>query len=104
MSVLMEFSIFPTDQGESVSSHVSEVIRMIRDSGLDYRLTPMGTVIETETLADALAIVDKAASILDQRGCRRVYSAIKLDIRSGKSGRMVQKISSVEQRIGGVRG
>jgi hypothetical protein len=28
VSVRMEFSIFLTDQGESVSSHVSEVIRM----------------------------------------------------------------------------
>ena len=102
MSVLMEFSIFPTDQGESVSAHVGEVIRMIRDSGLEYRLTPMGTVMESEELGELLALVERAEKILQERGCRRIYSAIKLDIRPGKGGRLEQKIRSVEQRIGEV--
>jgi len=100
VSVLMEFSIFPTDQGESVSAHVSEVIRMIRDSGVDHQLTPMGTVIETEDLSEALAVVERAAGILKQRDCKRIYSAIKLDIREGRSGRIEQKIRSVEEKIG----
>ena len=103
MSVLMEFSIFPTDQGESVSDHVSEVIRMIKESGVDYRVTPMGTIIETEQPAEALAIVARAATLLQERDCGRIYSAIKLDIRAGKSGRLEQKVRSVGQKIGEVR-
>jgi uncharacterized protein (TIGR00106 family) len=98
----MEFSIFPTDQGESVSAQVSEVIRMVRESGLAYRLTPMGTIVEADTVAEALALVERAAAVLDDLGCRRVYSAIKLDIRSGQRGRMAGKIASVEARIGQV--
>ena len=100
MSVLMEFSIFPTDRGESVSAHVSEVIRMIRDSGVDYRLTPMGTVIETEELSEALGLVERA--VLEGWDCRRIYSAVKLDIRAGKGGRLEQKIRSVAGKIGDV--
>lgn len=103
MSVLMEFSIFPTDQGESVSSHVSEVIRMIRESGCEYRLTPMGTIVETERVTEALALVERSAAVLEQRGCRRVYSTVKLDIRAGPKGRLEEKIRSVEQKIGSVR-
>ena len=103
MSVLMEFSIFPTDQGEGVSAHVAEVIRMIRECGLDYRLTPMGTVVEADTVAEVLALVDEAAAVLDRMGCRRVYSAIKLDIRAGNGGRMARKIDAIEQRIGEVQ-
>ncbi|MCG6943273.1 MAG: MTH1187 family thiamine-binding protein [Thiohalocapsa sp.] len=103
MSVLMEFSIFPTDQGESVGAQVSEVIRMVRESGLDYRLTPMGTVVETETVAEALALVERAAAVLDDLGCRRAYSAIKLDIRPHQGQRMARKIESVEERIGEVK-
>lgn len=102
MSVLMEFSMFPTDKGESVSAYVSEVIRMVRESGLPYRLTPMGTIIETEELAEALAIVEKAGAVLLGQECRRIYSAVKLDIRPGKTGRLEQKIRSVEERIGEV--
>ena len=103
MSVLMEFSMFPTDKGESVSPYVGEVLRMIRESGVDYRLTPMGTVIETERLSEALAIVERAEEVLRGQGCRRVYSAIKLDIRAGKGGRMEGKVRSVEEKIGEVR-
>ncbi|NBC13459.1 MAG: MTH1187 family thiamine-binding protein [Gammaproteobacteria bacterium] len=103
MSVLMEFSIFPTDQGESVSAQVSEVIRMVRESGLEYRLTPMGTVVETDSVGEALALVERAAAVLESLGCRRVYSAIKLDIRSNQDGRMSGKIESVEARVGQVQ-
>ena len=60
MSVLLEFSMFPTDKGESVSAYVSQVIKMIADTGIEYRLTAMGTVVETNTLPEALAVVGKA--------------------------------------------
>ena len=102
MSVLMEFSMFPTDTGESKSAYVSKVLQMIRESGVDYKLTPMGTVIETETVGDALAIVERAEQVLSEQDCRRIYSSIKLDIRAGKDGRLTGKIQSVEEKIGKV--
>jgi len=102
MSVLMEFSMFPTDKGESVSAYVSPVIAMIRDSGVSYRLTPMGTVVETDTLEQALAIVARAYRVLEQAGCNRVYSSLKLDIRKGHDRRLATKIASVEEKIGNV--
>ncbi|MES9855826.1 MAG: MTH1187 family thiamine-binding protein [Sedimenticola sp.] len=102
MSVLLEFAMFPTDKGESVSAYVSEVIRIIRDSGADYQLTPMGTIIETETLEEAMTLVQRAYSQLESAGCNRVYSSLKLDIRLGKSGRLKGKLASVEEKIGQV--
>ena len=103
MSVLMEFSIFPTDRGESVSAYVSEVIAMIRESGLEYRLTPMGTIVETERLDHALKLIEQAENILTRQGCHRIYAAIKLDIRAGRDGGLKQKITSIEERIGEVK-
>lgn len=102
MSVLLEFSIFPTDQGESVSGPVSEVIRMIAAAGVDYQLTAMGTLIETDTVAGALAIVEQAADLLDAAGCRRIYASMKLDIRNGSSGRLAAKVAAIQTRIGEV--
>ncbi|MCP4997054.1 MAG: MTH1187 family thiamine-binding protein [Gammaproteobacteria bacterium] len=102
MSVLLEFSMFPTDKGESVSAYVSQVIKMIRDSGISYQLTPMGTIIETENIGQATALVEKAYSVLEEAGCNRVYSSLKLDIRKGKMGRLAGKIASVEEKIGSV--
>lgn len=101
MSVLLEFAMFPTDKGESVSPYVSKVIAMIRDSGVSYQLTPMGTIIETDTMPEALAIVQKAYDVLEP-DCERVYSSLKFDIRKGKSGCMAKKMASVEGLIGEV--
>lgn len=102
MSVLLDLSIFPLDQGVSVSRFVAPVIAMIRDSGHDYRLSPMGTVVETASLAESLALIERAQGILDALGCERVYAAAKFDIRRGPVGRLCAKIESVRERIGEV--
>jgi uncharacterized protein (TIGR00106 family) len=102
MSVLAEFSMFPTDKGESVSPYVSRIIKMIDSSGLDYRLTPMGTVVEADTLPEILNLIEKAYAQLEP-DCARVYATIKLDIRKGKYGMLEGKIRSVEEKIGTVK-
>jgi len=99
MSVLLNFAMFPTDKGESASPYVSKVLKMIDESGISYKLNPMGTTIETETLAEALEIVQQSYDILEP-DCNRVYSAITIDIRKGKSNRMVKKIESIENKVG----
>jgi uncharacterized protein (TIGR00106 family) len=99
MSVMLEFAMFPTDKGESVSGHVSRIIEMIDRSGISYKLTPMGTIIEVETLAQALEVVAQAYSELEP-DCDRVYSSLKLDIRKGKGNRLIQKIESIERKVG----
>jgi uncharacterized protein (TIGR00106 family) len=101
MSVLMQFAMFPTDKGASASEYVSRVIAMIRESGLPYQLSAMGTIIETETLDEAQVIVKKAYDLLSN-DCTRVYCTVTFDIRNGKSGRMSEKIAAIEEKIGPV--
>ena len=99
MSVLLELAMFPTDKGESVSAYVARIIAMIDGSGLDYRLTPMGTIVETADLEEGLKIIADAYRCLEP-DCARVYATVKLDIRKEKSGRLGQKIASVEEKLG----
>ena len=101
MSVLLNFAMFPTDKGESVSEYVGKVIQYIRESGVPYRLNPMGTTIETETMEEALGIVNQAYRILEPYA-GRIYSTVNIDARKGPVGRMEGKISSVEGKIGKV--
>ncbi len=101
MSVLMEFAMFPTDKGESVSAYVSQIIEMIRKSGYSHKLTAMGTIIETETIEQALSIIQQAYTILEPHS-QRVYSTIKFDIRKNAHNRIEGKIQSIEQKIGKV--
>lgn len=102
-SVLLEFSMFPTSgecrDGASVSAYVSRIIDMIDKSGVPYQLTPMGTIVEARSVEEALGIVQKAYDVLGT-DCERVYSALKLDIRKGKEGRLKGKIDSVKQALG----
>ena len=46
--VLLEFSMSPMDKGESVSDYVSRSLDIITNSGVPYRLNPMGTCLEGE--------------------------------------------------------
>jgi len=98
MSALIEFAIFPTDHGESKSEYVARVIKMIKDSGVTYQFTAMGTIIETQSVQEGLEIVQKAYEIL-QIDCNRIYSTIKIDYRAGYKNRLKQKIKSVESKI-----
>lgn len=99
MSVLFEFAMFPTDKGESVSPFVSRLLKVIDEGTAAYRLTPMGTVMETDTMDEALSIIKKCYEQLEP-DCGRIYSTIKLDIRKGASGRLEGKIVSVEEKVG----
>lgn len=98
MSVLMEFSMFPTDKGESVSQYVSRIIDTIDKSGVNYKLTPMGTVIEVDEFKDALKILEYSHAEL-QKDCNRIYSSIKFDIRRGGSNRLETKQQSIEKKL-----
>ncbi|WP_345990757.1 MTH1187 family thiamine-binding protein [Sulfurimonas sp. HSL1-2] len=95
--------MFPTSgdcrDGASVSAYVSRIIDMIDRSGLPYQLTPMGTIVETGSVKEALAVVEKAYDVLGE-DCERVYSSLKLDIRKGKAGRLKGKIDSVQRELG----
>ena len=99
MSVLVEFAIFPTDKGESKSSFVARVLDIIDKSGLDYQFTPMGTIIEGESISEVLKVVEDAYSELGQ-DCSRIYSVIKIDYRKGGKNRLKKKIDSVENKLG----
>ena len=89
----------PHGQRRSVSTYVARIIGMFDKKGLDYRLTPMGTVIETDDLETGLKAIADAYKELEP-DCGRVYATAKLDIKKGKGGRLTQKIESVESKMG----
>jgi len=100
MSVLVEFALFPTDKGESVSGYVSRILKMFKEGDVPYQLTPMGTVFETDTMTQALKIIENAYERLAP-DCNRIYATAKFDIRKGVN-RMKKKIESIEKQIGKV--
>lgn len=102
MSILLQMAMFPTDNSESKSKEVSEVIKIIKESGFNYKLTAMSTIIETQNMSEALGLIQKCYERLEELGCNRVYSTITFDIRKGYENRLEGKIKSVENHIGEV--
>ena len=96
--VLLEMSITPLGKGDSVSAYVAECVDIIDRSGLDYDLHSMGTIVEGE-LEQVLDLmrrcIEQVATHSD-----RVTCAAKLDFRRGHGGRLMSKVTSVEQKLG----
>lgn len=99
MSVLIEFSMYPLDKGISLSRYVSQVVKVIDDSGFSYQLTAMGTIIETTTVNQATDLVNACYAVLEP-DCERVYATVKFDIRrDGDTGRIQSKVNSVQEKM-----
>ena len=96
--VLLELSVIPMGAGESVSTSVAQCIDIIDQSGLDYELNSMGTVVEGE-LTDVLQVLQQCVEKVAEQN-DRVSCSAKLDYRSGQQGRLKSKVDSVEQKLG----
>lgn len=96
--VIVEFAMFPTDKGDSVSSYVSKVIDHIDKSGTTYKLTPMGTLLEG-TWDEVFSLITECFRILEPHSSR-IYSVMKVDYRKGDKPRMAQKIESIQNKLG----
>ena len=97
MSLLINFSIFPVDKGESVSPYIARAVKIIRASALPHKLGPMGTSIEGEW-GEVMAVVSRCFEEL-KKDCNRVYMTINGDYRKGPAGRMENKVKAVEGRL-----
>lgn len=95
--VLLEMSIVPMGVGDSVSQYVAQCVEIVDQSGLDYELHSMGTIVEGE-LTDVLALMQRCIEKLAEHS-DRVSCAAKLDYRKGRTGRLKSKIESVEQKL-----
>ena len=97
MSVLINFSIFPLNKGESVSQYVARAVKIIKDSRLPYKLGPMGTSIEGEW-GEVMMVVTRCFEELTE-DCDRIYFTITGDYRKKGKDRITAKVDSVEEKL-----
>jgi uncharacterized protein (TIGR00106 family) len=95
---LMEFSLIPLDKGGSFSQYVAKTLSIIHKSGLDYRLNPMGTVVEGDW-DELLGLLTECFRDLEKQSDRISLHA-NFDFRRGVSGAIEGKIRSVENKAG----
>jgi uncharacterized protein (TIGR00106 family) len=88
----------PLGKGESVSEYVARSLDIIDKSGVDYRLNPMGTVLEGEW-NEVLAVVTKCYERMSQ-DCDRISVSVRIDARKNHANRLNGKVASIEDRLG----
>ena len=95
----MEISIVPIGTGSvSVGEYVAEAVKLLKESGLEFTVSDMGTIIEG-TPEELFLIAKKMHESAFLKGSKRVYTVIKMDDRRDRPVHLGQKSKSVEKRI-----
>ena len=96
---LMEISVVPLGTSSpSVSDFIAKALKIIKDSGLKYELTPMATVIEGD-IPQLLKIVEQIHSSLFDDQVKRIVTTIKIDDRRDKKITFKSKVQSVLKKL-----
>ena len=99
--MLAELELIPVGtQRPSLSPLLAEVANLIAASGLEYRVGPMGTVVEGEW--DQIMRLAKQCHEAVLTSSQRVLTTIRIDDRNDQPGpgRIVQKVHSLEAAAG----
>jgi uncharacterized protein (TIGR00106 family) len=96
--MLMELSTIPLGRGRSISADVADIVKIIDGSGLDYRLTAAGSIIEGTW--DQLMDLAKRCHQAMRGKTERVITLIKIDDYEQRTGRLTAAVKSVEDKVG----
>jgi uncharacterized protein (TIGR00106 family) len=97
MKAIAYVSITPIGKGESVSEYVARAVRVIKESGLSFELTPMGTIIAGDSVMEIFDVINDAIEALED--CNRLSISIKIDYRRNREGELKDKVISVTKKL-----
>ena len=95
---IMEINVIPIGTPtSSVSKYVTEAVKVLKkEERINYELTAMGTIIESESLDLLLNIAKKMhLAVFSEKTIRRVVTTIKIDDRRDKKSSIKEKVDSV---------
>ena len=98
MNTLIAVAIAPFGVGDELAEEVSEVVKVIRESGLPNKTYSMFTEIEGEW-DEVMDVVKRATFVLADKGIRTEV-ILKADIRPGFTNTMETKVEKVNAILG----
>ena len=93
--MLASFAIVPIGVGQELKEQVAQIVEMIHQSGLDYRLGAMQTTVEGEQ-DEVMDLIMRCHGRMRELA-PRVLTHITIDDRQGAQGRLAGKVADVEQ-------
>jgi uncharacterized protein (TIGR00106 family) len=91
--MLASFSIVPIGAGPELKEKIAEMIRIVDESGITYRLGPMETTIEGEEY-QIIQLIMKCHNKMKEYS-PRVMTHIAIDDFEGRTGRISGKVNDV---------
>ncbi len=96
--MVVNFSIVPIGKESSLSVKVAEVLKIVSESGISYKLHSMGTILEGDW-NEIMKIVKKCHKKI-LKDSDRVLTSITIDDHKGRIDRIAGKVTSVEKKLG----
>ncbi|MBW7899731.1 hypothetical protein B188_28450 [Candidatus Brocadiaceae bacterium B188] len=97
--MIAEISVIPIGKGIDLAGHVASIVKIIDESGLEYKLHAMGTLVEGES--DRVFDLIKKCHNKMLELSERVYTTVKIDDRKDKRTKMLEhKVLVVEKELG----
>ena len=99
--ITCDFAILPVGcDSTECKDYVTAAVQVVKDSGLNFQLTGMGTQIEAENLKELYEVIAEAQEAVFKVGVGRVYTVIKVDDRRDVEKRTLNaKIETVEKML-----
>jgi uncharacterized protein (TIGR00106 family) len=95
--MLLELSVVPLGRSRSISADIADLLKIVDRSGLDYRLTAAGTILEGRW--DQLMDLARQCHSEMRKKTERVITLMKLDDYEGRTGRLIAAVESVEKKL-----
>ena len=96
--MLVELSVTMLGRGPHMSQDLAEILKIIDDSRLPYRLTPLGTCIEGNW--DQLMDLVKKCHVRARSISPHVMTTVRIEDEEGASGKLSENVAAVERAAG----
>ena len=96
--MLLELNILPLGRGRSIGNDIADVVKIIDASGVDYKLTAEGTILEGNW--DQLMDVAKKCHDEMRKKTDRVVTIMHADDYADRTGRLGGAVESVTKKLG----
>ncbi len=99
MVVTAEIQVAVLGVSTSMSGFVAEAVRAMERAGVKYRVTPLGTAFEAESIGEVLRVCQEAHEAVAAMGVPRIVTHISIDDRREGSKGMEEKVEAVKSKL-----
>jgi uncharacterized protein (TIGR00106 family) len=83
----------------SISFYIAKAIDAIKEIKIKYQITPMGTILESESIDEIFEASKIIIETVHRLGVKRVEAILKIDSRTDKRQTMDEKLRSIERNL-----